>query len=113
MRFCQAHWEALRAAIRERGLERFVARDGEDLAAKGRAAGFEPLIGAHNAIVQNAIGVAGLAILDGAESCPLCFLIAGCGCKTKGNQGPCDFTRWVDRAAADQLAEAKDRGLLG
>lgn len=116
MQFCQPHWEALRAAIRARGLDHFVAPGGAAMVDRVTSGDFEPLLGAHNAIVQNAVSFAGLEVMDanddGSERCPLCFLVARCGCTAK-QPGPCDFERWVDRAADDQLAAAKERGLLG
>jgi hypothetical protein len=63
MRFCTSHWEALRQAIDARGLSSLVAETGEqaarNLASETSAGGtidnFDPLMGAHNAIVARAM----------------------------------------------------------
>lgn len=119
MKFCADHWTKLRAAIDARGLSAFVAHDGADAMRRtvegddGRS-GFDPLMGAHNAIVANALSarLGGLAIMtpneDGSERCPLCHLVAACGCGAD-----CPFTTWVDRAADDQLARARELNLVG
>lgn len=121
MKFCADHWAQLRAAIDARGLTPFVPQGGEEAARRmaeggeGRG-GFDPLMGAHNAIVSNALGTAGLEIMapnaDGSERCPLCYLLSECRCEHRGTP-QCPFATWVDRAADDQLARAKQLGLVG
>jgi hypothetical protein len=128
MKFCQDHWDRLRAAIDARGLGGLVARDGEralenmaaELEAGPGAASlttFDPLMGAHWAIVNNIMGFVGLAVMapnaDGSERCPLCFLNAAHDeqCVDPGCVLPRDGTAydgWIDRAADDMRAE-RDR----
>lgn len=61
MKFCQTHWDALRSAIRDRGLYDLVAKSGEAIVNKmaeelkagaATATTFDPLMGAHNAILS-------------------------------------------------------------
>lgn len=124
MRFCENHWAELRQAIADRGLAKFTSPDGAE-AARRLVAGasgsdarsaFDPLMGAHNAIVANALEWSGLTLMlpndDGSERCPLCFLIAGCDCKARG-ETTCAFATWITRAADGALAQAKQLGLVG
>jgi len=53
--FCQPDWEALRQKIRDAGLWRYVSTTGEAAAIAMRDKTFEPLIGAHIAIIENAM----------------------------------------------------------
>lgn len=85
MRFCDAHWGKLRAAIAERGLAHLVAVDGcravanaaAEMTAGRTVTNFDPLMGAHWAIVNRVMDVTGLAVMlpndDGSERCPLCY----------------------------------------
>lgn len=82
MKFCQDHWDRLRAAIADRGLDGLVARGGAEAVRRqvdelksGRSADtFDPLMSAHWAIASNAsdyIGRAGgnplYLMFDGPE----------------------------------------------
>lgn len=121
MKFCADHWSQLRAAVDARGLTPFVAHGGEEAARRlveggeGRSS-FDPLMGAHNAILSNALRTAGLDLMqagaDSADLCPLCYLLAECRCEHRGTP-QCPFATWVDRAADDALARAKQLGLVG
>ena len=63
MKFCQPHWDALRAAIEARGLSALVAESGEkaasnlvsELTGGPSIDNFDPLMGAHNAILSRAM----------------------------------------------------------
>jgi hypothetical protein len=74
---------------------------------------FEPLLGAHNALVVNLLSTAGLEAMapndDGSDRCPLCFVIDRCQC---GEGEACPFRSWIVRAADDQLTEARRLGLV-
>ena len=122
MKFCMDHWNKLRTAIAERGLEALVAADGmtavNDLIA-GRP---DPLMAAHNAIVSNAASKVGLAIMtandDGSERCPICYLKAlslaaprcECGDPACTPESRAEgFERWIDRAADEQLERMRPR----
>lgn len=115
MQFCDVHWQKLRAAIDARGLSDYVPANGTEAADKMRdattrgeftAANFDPLMGAHNTIVRNALNLAGLAVLQ-HDGCPICYL-------TEEHARTCttpncaqDFERWIDYAAdgAKELIE--------
>jgi hypothetical protein len=115
MRMCQEHWEALKLAIEERGMDHLIAKDGaraaqnlaQELEGGRTIANFDPLMGAHNAILGNALGFGGLAVMapndDGSERCPLCFL--NLMHREHCEQPGCDFMfdGWINRAADDEL----------
>ena len=122
MKFCQDHWDRLRAAIDERGLSDLVAKGGEravinlksELEDGPSIVNFDPLMGAHWAIVNNAMNVLGLAVMAPAENgdgqCPLCLLnawhedvCADPACTLPKVNG---YDGWIDRAADDMRAEA-------
>lgn len=115
MKFCRPHWEELKKAVDERGLTPFIASSGAEAVKRmtGESAKFEPLMYAHNAIVSNAMGVAGLVLMenndDGSERCPICFLVAACQC---GKGADCPFNTWITKAADDALEGAKHHGLV-
>jgi hypothetical protein len=126
MKFCASHWEKLREAIKARGLWEFVAQDGDEVvrrvidgltAEKDARSNFEPLMGAHNAIVSNAMSNVGIELLvqneDGSDKCPICFLqnLHDTNCKDKDCPGVF-FDRWIEHAADDQLDTAKKIGLV-
>lgn len=80
MRFCQDHWDRLRAAIDERGLSHLIAPDGETAVAQIKqeleqgpsAVTFDPLMSAHWAIVSNAMDT-----ITRAGASPLYLMTAG------------------------------------
>lgn len=128
MRFCQDHWDRLRAAIDERGLSHLIAPDGKtammqmaDQLKRAEAGdephtpvNYDPLMSAHWAIVNNLGDAArqhggpgaALYILTG-DICPLCFANEQHqqGCQDEG----CTFTYddWIDYAANDQAEYVK------
>lgn len=110
MKMCQAHWDALRAAIEERGLMKFVARSGQAVTEKikGQLVGqadketFEPLMAANMAIWSNALERGGLYLLQG-DYCPICE-------SEKHGSHPAEW--WINHAADDQLEKARNLGLL-
>lgn len=109
---CQPHWEKLKDAIKARGLYRFTAADGatlvEQVTRPDARASFEPLMGAHLAILQNALAVNLSAVLG--EGCPLCFLIENCACGKPDCRAKLED--WPNRAAEDQLERARALGIL-
>lgn len=122
MKFCEAHWQRLRDAIKDRGLDGLVSKDGKEAAAKTVAeleggpskSTFDPLLGAHNAILSNTLRVVGLVILGADEKgehyCPICYLTQNCAC---GLGEKCEFFDWIERAADDARAHAVSLGLVG
>ena len=121
MKFCQSHWEDLRAKIRERGLYGLVATSGEQamsqmvksLEGAAPKSTFDPLMSLHWMIVNRAMSVAGLELMmvneDGSERCPLCYLIANCPC---GQGEACPIRKWPDGAADAVREEAIKLGLM-
>lgn len=123
MKFCMPHWNSLRQAIEDRGLGNLVAKGGEALTNKIQAeidagdvtqGSFDPLLGAHNAIIGNLLSVVGVDLLynneDGSDRCPLCYAVDNCAC---GKGEACEFRTWINHAADDALAQAKELGLIG
>lgn len=121
MKMCQEHWDALKTAINDAGLEQFVTKSGAVVVAKMTSeaesglnrTNFEPLMGAHNSIVSNALSLAGLAVMqdneDGTERCPLCYTIANCMCN-KGDG--CHVRKWIEYSARDARNAAIRLGLI-
>lgn len=139
MRFCQDHWDKLRAEVEARGLGDLVAKDSATVAAQLRdalkrrettAMNFDPLMGAHWVIVNNAMDTIARAggqplylMTRGDEDpvtgygpqyegrtwprCPLCYLnlIHEVSCQ----RGDCQldpkagFDSWIQRAVQDQV----------
>jgi hypothetical protein len=114
MRMCDAHWQQLKTAIEDRGLGKFIAKNGEAAVAKltsetmNEQEAFEPLIGAHNAILMNALEAVGFQLFA-SDGCPLCTVISSCTC---GQGEQCPFRSWINLAADDALAVAKQLGLM-
>lgn len=120
MKFCADHWSQLQAAIKSRGLDALVAESGEQAArnlqseaAEGTTIdNFDPLMGAHNAIVTRAMNEIGkkytqnpmMVFADEAEhpewACPICALN---WCHDEHNrlckQENCDWPKEFDWAA--------------
>lgn len=123
MKFCLDHWAKLRTAIDKRGLSSLVATSGEQAAAQltkeieegPSEKTFDPLMGAHNAIISRALGLVGLALMqaneDGSDRCPICFLQAehDAHC-TKPDCAK--FETWIDSVSDFMRTEAIRLGLL-
>ena len=138
MKFCQSHWDDLRAAIDAVGLGAWVPDDGERAmrnqvelmaGAEPTVDNFDPLMSAHWAIASNMIsacrenGDNALAmVLLGGPVCPLCL-----GNQMISGQGPYATTRdlldilaagtvrggydwWIATAARDQRSAWKRFG---
>jgi len=125
MKFCMIHWDRLKTEIQNLGMEPLMAKTGEDVMAKmvqevevGQTTKttFDPLMGAHNAILSRALDIAGLNLMmqneDGTDRCPLCYLQQqhDLSCKEEGCTH--SFEPWIGFAAKDMLAEAKSLGLM-
>jgi hypothetical protein len=121
MKFCQPHWDALRAAIEARGLGGLVAANGRDAHARMVAelkgtdepADFDPLMSAHWMIVNRALEMGGLYLMTG-DYCPICEVLkhhpADCG---EPSCTPETLTRyWIDGPAEAALVHAREAGLL-
>lgn len=113
------HWNALRQEVDRRGLSALIPESGEQAAKQmvdGHEHGttidnFDPLMGCHNAILANAMGVLGVEILNVGPNdehlCPLCELNRlheGCEdttCWAYGREDP--YNEWIKRAVDDAV----------
>jgi hypothetical protein len=85
MKMCPLHWERLKELIRSKGLWDFVSSSGEEACQRMRdeldgksvtKKTFDPLIGAHNMIVNAALEMGGIYVIgvdeEGNDYCPIC-----------------------------------------
>ena len=106
MKWCQPHWEQLRAAVNAQGLGHLV-KGGEAAmaplvaAVSGEGEAFDPLLMAWWAINHQMLHDVGLEAMG---RCPLCLLVA--------NNRPELVKDWVDGACDDVRTEAEKRGLI-
>lgn len=121
MKFCQAHWDQLRDAIKTRGIWPLVARNGmeaaerfvEELEGKASDASWDPLMAAHWAIGGRATEILGLYIF-GTEVCPVCEVL------TVHDSKPCEHgcthddveKRWIEGPADAMLKHVRDTPVL-
>jgi hypothetical protein len=117
VRMCQPHWERLKTAIADRGMDGLVSQDGAELVARMREQmesgatrdNFDPLMAAHNLILRNAMNVAGLDLMtpndDGTDRCPICYLSDSfrAQCERTGRTFE-SYDCWCEKAADDVLA---------
>lgn len=125
MKFCQTHWDKLRAEVSSAGLDSFVSKDHVQAAVRFVASAdgqtrdnFDPLLVAHNMILSNALDLVGIELLvldqDGNDRCPLCFVTSEH--KAECKKPDCkieDFDHWIGYAVRDTKAEAIRLGLVG
>lgn len=129
MKFCQGHWDKLKAELHALGLGQFIASSedemGRKLSAQADAPGgapaqatFDPLMNAFMAITSRCLEVGGIGLMIELQTppnpeCPLCFMQAHHekGCEIED----CTYTyeAWIGYAAKDQLDYAKSIGLVG
>jgi len=109
MRMCMTHWDTLKDAIKARGLYEAVSHSGKDVAAKlvdqntgVTSKNFDPLMYAHNRILENLMSIGGAAVML-QDGCPICYAtkVHDAHCKEEG----CTFTYdgWIDKAADEAL----------
>lgn len=115
MKFCQPHWDRLKAEIQSHGVADFIARDGHEAMAqaigdlKGQRKtreNYDPLASACWMIYGRAIEAGGLYLMTedehGKERCPLCEL------KKHAPQHPDIDEQWIkgaSKAAVDTIAD--------
>ena len=108
MRFCTDHWDRLRTAIADRGMDDLVSGDGNELMLRIGGGGFDPLMGAHLAIISQLAHTAGPGILL-IPGCPLCEAnTAHAQACTEPSCGRADlYDDWLGYAADEQLEQWK------
>lgn len=121
MKICDNHWKGLKDAIDQRGLSKFISKDGQAAVARivsslqgadGKDE-FDPLMQANFAIWGNALQAFGIEITAEEAPCPLCALDhhakectdTGCSRETGAD--------WIKFAADEQLENARQMGLIG
>ncbi len=124
MKFCQAHWDKLREAVKVRGLWHLVAQNGEQAIEneiakiEGRAdnRNYDPLMSCHWMIVNRALDLGGLYLMTG-DYCPICESIKHTVGKLKDeNDQPCtqegEERYWIDGPADAALKHCQEIGLV-
>jgi hypothetical protein len=112
MKFCQPHWDRLRNAIKERGIDHLGAKTGEQVIEEmkadleGQKRPYDPLLDCHWMITCRAMELGGLYLMtqkeDGSNYCPICEVIAHGG----------DEDHWINGPADAALEECRKRGLV-
>lgn len=107
MKFCTSHWDALRAAIENRGLSSLVADNGEKAASNLVSELTEgSSIDNFNAIVANVVAIlhagAAMEVLAG-DVCPLCYVNEAHKATCTDDGCALSYDAWVGRAADDMV----------
>lgn len=115
MKMCDPHWIKLKAAMNERGLEKYIAKSGEEAMQGVMESKADPLMSAFFGIVHHAMEIVGLELMspneDGSDKCPLCFLqqlarteTCTCGDPTCTPENRVEnIERWIEYAANAEL----------
>lgn len=113
MQICAEHWDQLRKAIADRGLEHLVGKSGQEAAdsmvrqLEGTATeqDFDPLMNANWAITAAYVRDAGAGAILSARGniCPLCEV-------ERSRKGLA--TNWIEGCTQDQLEIARTRKLV-
>jgi hypothetical protein len=100
VKFCQPHWDMLRAAIKVRGIDHLGAKTGEAAIADIKAEleqterDYDPLMDCHWMITSRAVKAGGLAVMcskpDGSQYCPVCEAVAHGAPEESWINGPAD-----------------------
>lgn len=121
MKICQKHWDMLRQAIKDRGLDHFGARNSDEVLEniqeelKGGKAEYDPLMDCNTMIWSQALKMGGAYLMeqkaDGSAYCPICealtHQIAEPG-KTKDDQE----RWWINGPADAALTHCQELGLV-
>lgn len=119
MKFCQTHWDMLRASVESRGMGHLVAANGRDALARtvadleGRAEpdDFDPLMGAHNVILSRALDAVGLGLMFG-DLCPVCEVLPNWPPIPEGHRYATNESYWIDGPVDAMREIAQQRGLV-
>lgn len=121
MKFCQPHWDALRAAIDERGLADLVSGSSAEIVLRLKNDGYDPLMSAHWALVTHlgaAAGDGGMVAVMMLDGCPLCEAnrVHREACTdeacTASGRNVAYYDPWIQNAADDELQRAAAAGLI-
>jgi hypothetical protein len=118
MRICQDHWDKLRGALKERGIDHLGAQSGVELMENikttfdGGQPNYDPLIDCNNMIWSRGLEMGGLYLMntkeDGSSYCPICEAIVYQPSYTRE-----DHERyWIDGPADAALAHCRMLGLI-
>lgn len=112
MQICQPHWNAIRDALKKRGIDHLGAKNSEeaiaaivtDLEGRGAENEFDPLMGCNNMIFAEGLKRCGLRLMqskeDGTQYCPICESMK-------------EYELWwIEGPAEAMLTEAKEKGLV-
>lgn len=114
MKTCTKHWEELKQAIRDRGLEHLVSKNGAECAERFRKMHggdtdpklYDPLFDSHMMIMANAASAAPYLLeKENAELCCLCELDAH---KAEMGEGASD---WIRNSTDGALGHCRANGL--
>lgn len=121
MKFCQPHWDKLKAAVTERGMWPLVARSGaegvarmaEEIQGTATDATYDPLMACHWMIAGRALDCLGLYVMGG-DLCPLCEVLRVHDSK------PCEHgcthddveERWINGPADAALRHVRESPVL-
>lgn len=107
MKWCQPHWDQLRTAIADKGMDKLGAQDSKQAfndmvdSLEGKETDFDPLMGCFWAINNQMMSNVGLRAMG---ACPLCILV---------KDGRPDLVEnWVQGCTNHALEEARRLGLL-
>lgn len=118
---CQPHWEKIRAAIKERGLDHLGASSGleaierlnDELAGRATPDTYDPLMNANNMIWSRALEMGGLYLMgqkeDGSQYCPLCEVDANSPAREDGRP---EAEHWIEGCTNSVLNHCRDLGLV-
>lgn len=111
MKMCQPHWDKLRKAISDRGMDHLIAKSGElaartivkELEGNATPLDYDPLMDCNNMIFAHALKCGGLAMLCGEpERCPICEAVSH----------GADESWWINGPADAALGYAKENKLV-
>ena len=110
MKFCQAHWDQLKEAVRRKGMWRHVAESGaavmrqtiKELEGTKGPEDFDPLMGCFWMILNRVVQETGLQFMQENSECPLCSL---------DSQLPGDATEWIEGCTDAARAHCQELGL--
>lgn len=107
LNWCKPHWDLLRAAVADRGLDKLGAQNAREAHAElvgqleGEQGNFDPLLGSWNRINLQMLENVGLRAIG---RCPLCILVE--------DGRPELVDNWINGVTDGALAYAREHGLV-